>query len=169
MLVEDLSKVDNIEKLFTKCIKKYTFFVPMSVRKMSFPTLLILSSLLFKILTRDNLFSKTFILSLGITAISTTCLHILIVQNYQTICMTHLQVTDELTVLDIQHFSFGFDRMHAAAPEISLVLHDFYVLLYTAGIHTSGFGHVVFPHKILHFLQHVCVTARWKALKQRCR
>lgn len=52
ILAEHLSKVDNIEKVFSssKCIKNYTFFVPISVRKMSFPTLLILSSLLFKIL-----------------------------------------------------------------------------------------------------------------------
>lgn len=37
--------------------------------------------------------------------------------------------------------------MYAVAPGVSLVLQDFYILLYTADIHTSGFGPVVFPHK----------------------
>jgi len=82
--------------------------------------------------------------------------------------MSLSQVTEELTVVDIQHFSFGFDCMCAVAPGISPVPCEFYILLYSADTHTSGFGPVVSPHKRLHFLKHKCVMARWKEVKQRC-
>lgn len=78
-------------------------------------------------------------------------------------------MTEELTGLDTQHFTFVYEWMHAVAPGISLVLHDFYILLYTADIHTSGFRPAVFLHKKPQFPKIcVCVMARQKELKHRC-
>lgn len=56
-------------------------------------------------------------------------------------------MTDELTGLHTQHFTFVYEGTQAVAPGISLVLHDSYILLYTGDIHTSGFRPAAFLHK----------------------